>query len=436
MFKNSFGRKKIIILWMIILSNICNGQELENENNYNSNIDRNVVFKHLVNSQVDSLSLSKLRGKLVILDFYGTWCGSCQPGIPKLDSLQKVLGDKLQIIVVCHDPNNQTVEKAIAARWKNLHLSLPFVLSNDTINKIFPHRMVPHEIWIDQRGTVIATTDATAVTFDNVSKAIRGEKPEMDQKIDQMDFDRNKPLFVDGNGGSLSNMQFRSVFANHIDGIISGAGNSVDSVNGLKRTYFLNAPILEMYHFAAHIPFSNRTVLEVRDSSKLIPDKKNESQWYNQNTYCYEMSYPISSSMERMRQKWLSDLNFNFNLNGRIEKRLTKCYILVRSHVTDSSLYTKGGEPTFTEKEALSGVFRGQKIYLFINKPLSFVIYTLTIGDAPIVLDETGIRQNVDVEFPVAHLHDIPALRKDLLRLGLDIQPAIREVEMLVISDN
>lgn len=390
-----------------------------------------IAFNNVINSSVKLFKLSDFKGKLVILDFYGTWCGSCQPGIPKLDSLQKVLKDKLQVIVICHDPDNATVEKAIATRWKGRNIALPFVLTNKQLNELFPHKMVPHEVWISPEGKLMTTTDAEEVTYDNITKALEGYSVQLKMKVDQMDFDRNKPLYVDGNGGDLSTMRFRSVFGNHIDGIISGAGENIDSVNGLKRIYFLNAPITELYQSGVHLQYLNRMVLELRDSSKLIPNKTNKVKWYQNNTYCYEITYPVSYSEERVRDKWLSDLNFSLNLYGRIEKRTVKCWALVRTLPSDISMFSKGKELLFTERLDA----HGDKVYVFQNKPVQFLNYMLNGDTPPIIVDETGIKGNIDIEFPAAHLHAISALQKDLQKHGLDLIPVVREVEMLVISD-
>ena len=57
------------------------------------------------------LALSSLRGKWVIIDFWGSWCGWCIKGIPKMKEYYAKYGDKLEILGVdCND----TVEK-----WKN-----------------------------------------------------------------------------------------------------------------------------------------------------------------------------------------------------------------------------------------------------------------------------------------------------------------------------
>ena len=57
------------------------------------------------------LALSSLRGKWVIIDFWGSWCGWCIKGMPKMKEYYSKYAGKLEILGVdCND----TVEK-----WKN-----------------------------------------------------------------------------------------------------------------------------------------------------------------------------------------------------------------------------------------------------------------------------------------------------------------------------
>lgn len=62
------------------------------------------------------LALSSLRGKWVILDFWGSWCGWCIKGMPKMKEYYAKYADKLEILGVdCND----TVEKWKAAVAKH-----------------------------------------------------------------------------------------------------------------------------------------------------------------------------------------------------------------------------------------------------------------------------------------------------------------------------
>ena len=62
------------------------------------------------------LALNSLRGKWVIIDFWGSWCGWCIKGMPKMKEYYAKYNDKLEILGVdCND----TVEKWKAAVAKH-----------------------------------------------------------------------------------------------------------------------------------------------------------------------------------------------------------------------------------------------------------------------------------------------------------------------------
>lgn len=50
-----------------------------------------------------TFNIESMRGKFVIIDFWGTWCGPCVAGIPNMKAFQKKHADKLNILGISND---------------------------------------------------------------------------------------------------------------------------------------------------------------------------------------------------------------------------------------------------------------------------------------------------------------------------------------------
>src|SRR5260370_16853300 len=56
-----------------------------------------------------TVELSELRGKLVLVNLWATWCEPCLREMPSLERLQSRLGERIAVLSVSEDPGrNQT----------------------------------------------------------------------------------------------------------------------------------------------------------------------------------------------------------------------------------------------------------------------------------------------------------------------------------------
>lgn len=415
-------RYKIILLSMVIIS-FC--ASISGQNIKKLSIGDTVPeisFKHVINYPETHFTLSDFKGKLVILDFFGTWCGSCVPVVPKLDSLQKQFKGKLQVIVICQDVSIEKVKTFIARQWRDNNISLPFVLDDSLYNSLFPHTMIPHEIWILPNGTLKAFTDDEVVTSKNIDIVLNNELVDLPLKIDQVRFNRNEPLLDNGNGGNNANILFRSLFTGNLNGIPGGAGFIRDTIHRTIRYYFLDRSIPSLYELATNIN-QDKLVLDINDSSHFFYNPHlnlTASEWYQKNAYCYELTVPDTTSNSLVKQIIIDDLNKYLGLYGRISKKKIDGWALIES--------AKKRDNSIPEKK------KG-KMYRIQNRTPSEIAQILSSPTNTIV-NSISIHDRISFSLTYAALDNIQILKKELQYLGLDLIPTKCDIDQLIITEN
>jgi peroxiredoxin len=126
----------------------------------------------LRDSSGKSLSLKKLRGKVVLLDFWATWCTGCKEELPWFSQFQKTYGPKgFTVVGVSMDDDGWKVVKPFLA-----HTKVPYVrilLGDEPMGKRYGISSMPDAFLIDQRGNIAAAYTTGMVDKDNLEANIQ-----------------------------------------------------------------------------------------------------------------------------------------------------------------------------------------------------------------------------------------------------------------------
>ncbi len=100
------------------------------------------------------IALEKYRGKVVLLNFWATWCAGCQVELPKFSAWQKKYGAQgFSVLAVSMDDTVTPVRKTV----RRLQLDFPVVMGDAQLGEVYGGLLgLPVTYLIDREGKIIA----------------------------------------------------------------------------------------------------------------------------------------------------------------------------------------------------------------------------------------------------------------------------------------
>lgn len=415
-----------------------------------------IAVKYSRNGKDSILRLYDIRKKLVILDFWATWCSSCINQMPHVAELSEKFENEIEIFAVTKE-KRQVVAKLMDRMQKsgNEKISTAFqklklVVDDSTLTSIFPHDGYPTHIWIENGKILRATAYSNTTTSENILAFINDNKTSL-AEMGERGINRQDPTtWFHNDTGFLSNLKYYSAIFSRIEHTGGNDGEVFaerDTLTGCITGFnIVNARIGDLYKLAffkyqqPNIAISDsKLFLAAKERQRFIPERE-ESQyftWANKNLFCYTVKVaPENSDDLYVRMK--NDLDWYFNLESKLELKMVKCLVLRE---------TKTGVRKFrsrNKKEFPGSLEKISSDTLYVqNQPMS-ILYSLLINlvqsQDPFlpVLNETTYKGMIDVSIPweddIKQV-SIKTVSEALSKFGFLFQEEYRNLEMLVLTD-
>jgi thiol-disulfide isomerase/thioredoxin len=153
---------KRISLFLIVLLPVflygCGGESNSQSENQAQNqedetdesIVQNAVFTDLDGNEV---SIDEYKGKLILIDFWETWCGPCLQVFPAMQDLREEYPEKFDVLAVTVGMNEGPEEARVFAERNDYDFE--FLYDENNVFQRLGGRGIPFKVFVDPDGNLV-----------------------------------------------------------------------------------------------------------------------------------------------------------------------------------------------------------------------------------------------------------------------------------------
>jgi len=296
------------------------------------------------NACVDYNFVKETEGKIVIIEFWETWCGPCIEGMVHLKALQNKFPNSLRIVCVSSDGFDKTVEFIS----KN---DFPFDFiydSEKSLSKLFPHSGIPHTILIDNKGQIKAETYPGFVTEEVLNKLDGSNQINVPTKKNfvpaELEKVQNKNSLIKfelqrhelGERNCVEETCKTNIPVKIVTGYTGKA--YYDTLETIKECVIAGKNALQIYQYA----------YDYMPMSRFVYDKNLNYLNSTLPNHLYKMSYACSNLAGDFKSTLINQLNSFWGLNTKIVEKEMTYYELVRIDEKADTIVTATNSTTNT----------------------------------------------------------------------------------------
>jgi uncharacterized protein (TIGR03435 family) len=312
-----------------------------------------------------SLDAESLKGKVVVLEFWATWCGPCVLAMPHLNELAEKFKDKPVVFVSITAEDEATVKAFLAKKPISGWVALD---TNRAMNTAYAVSGIPHTIVLGKDGAIAAVTYPTTVTEQFLDDILANKKPALTKSL-------GGPVMPAGGKPEAAPLFEVSVRPSTVDGKRSSSGSGSLQYRGYS--------VWELLPEA----FEGASLATVWTNAPL-PEGK----------YDVVVRQPRGHSEREAHELLWQAMESAFGLTARKTTNDMEVFVLRKGQSNGPGL-----TPAVTKGAASR---RGKGKIEAVNAPLDWLAWVLEDMSGKPVIDETGLTNRYDISLKWGETED------------------------------